>query len=180
MTEYLMISDPWEEDDIPATFTVSDDNAADWALSKIAEEQKQRDRIRATAEEKIAWYQKRIEDADRAYNNSTVYLKAALADYMEKVKAKETKTQKTYALASGKLIYKKPSKKVVRDEEALLSFAKESAPDFVETVEKVKWGDLKKTLTETESGYVTADGELVKGVTLEDVPASFDVKVGEF
>ena len=68
---------------------------------------------------------------------------------------------------------------IKKDDEALKAFVKESAPEFIETKETVKWGEFKKTLTATEDGrYITADGEIVDGVTFEEKPDVFYSKLG--
>ena len=85
---------------------------------------------------------------------------------------KETKTQKSYPIPGGKLIYKKASTKLEHDDEVLLKTLKDQGrTEYVKviTTEKVAWAELKKELTET--------GEIIDGVTQVEVPETFEVKV---
>lgn len=98
-----------------------------------------------------------------------------LATYFETVKSKETKTQKSYKLISGTLVYKKPSTKINHDDEKLIKAL--DGTEFVEIKKSLKWGEYKKNLIVSDNDVIdTTTGEVIEGRTVEDVPASFNIK----
>ena len=62
------------------------------------------------------------------------------------------------------------------------AFVKDNMPEYIETKETVKWGELKKTLTAADGRFVTADGEIVDGVTYTEKRMCFTAKLmrGDF
>lgn len=162
-------------------FKVTDDKTADWALTKIHEAEDERDRLIALAESQIAELKNKIEDLKSKCENETGFLRSCLAMYFETVKSKETKTQKTYKLLSGTLVFKKPSIKINHDDEALLNYLSENdGEDFIKIKKSVDWAEFKKNLTISDDGEVI-DTELgiaipADACSVEEVPASFTVK----
>ena len=173
MTELL---EPIERE-YPEAYAICTDAEADRALEKIQDARAERDRMVAACRERIAEFEARIEAAEAACERETGYYTGLLYEYFGNVPHKATKTQETYSLPSGKLIWRKPSATIRRDEDALLAWAKASAPQLVETTEKARWGELKKALTEKDGRYnYTETGEVVPGLTPEEVPGRFEVK----
>lgn len=167
-----------EEKVLKDTFIIDNDNKAEWAINKIKEEQKERDRLIAVCEEKIQEYQEKIEKFKKQYENNTSYLISCLNQYFNTVEKKKTKTQETYQLPSGKLKLKYPSPEIKRDNEKLLKWLKNNKMTyFVDIKESPKWGELKKTISLAGDKYVTEDGEIVEGVTAVDRPPVFEVEV---
>lgn len=166
--------------DVPETvFTIDSDSMADWALKKIADEKAEFERIDAIAAEQIAELTAKREDLKRKYENKTGFLKGRLAAYFETVPHKETKTQETYNLLSGKLVKKKASVKLKADNDKLLAYMRiNGLGAFIKTEEKPAWGDYKKRL-DTVDGMVvdTETGIVVDGVVAEEIPAEFTVKL---
>lgn len=160
------------------TFEIEDDKQADWALEKIREEEAEAERLEKLATAKISELENQIFCIRKKCENSTKFLKGALRVYLDKVKSKETKTQRSYTLLNGSIVEKKPCKKMVKNDNDLLNYVKEYAPQFIEMTEKVKWDKMKKSLVISKSGEVVnaETGEVVSGVVVEDVPASFSVK----
>lgn len=162
-------------------FKVTDDKTADWALTKIHEAEDERDRLIALAEAQVEDLKTKIEDLKNKCENETGFLKSCLAMYFETVKPKETKTQKTYKLLSGTLVFKKPSVKINHDDEALLNYLSENdGEDFIKIKKSVDWAEFKKNLTISDDGEVI-DTELgivipTDACSVEEVPASFTVK----
>ena len=157
------------------TFTIDNDKTADWAITQIHEAEDERDRLIALAEDQIEDLKSRIEELKTKCDNDTAFLKSCLEMYFNTVPSKETKTQKSYKLLSGTLVYKKPSVKICHDDEKLLEFLDGS--EYVETKKSLKWGEYKKLLTISGDDVVdTETGEIVDGCTVEDVPASFSIK----
>lgn len=163
------------------TFKIENDKTADWAITQIHDAEIERDRLISLAEEQIKELTNRIEEFKTKCDNETAYLRSCLIEYFDTVKSKETKTQKSYKLISGTLVYKKPSVKIAHDDEKLLEYLeKNDGEDFIKTKKSVDWAGFKKCLSISDDGQIV-DNEL--GViidsdicSVEEVPASFNIK----
>lgn len=173
--DFRLFNDPEELE--ATTFVIDNDHKADWALRKIAEEYAERDRLADIAQAQITELEERLSSICKQCDSRTAFLKAKLSDYFDAVPHKETKTQETYALLAGKLKMKKATHKLVQNESQLISWLKETGnTEYVKTIEKPAWGDIKTLLEVVDGKVIIKDtGELVQGVTVEVVPASFDV-----
>lgn len=157
------------------TFKIDNDKSADWAVQKIHEAEIERDRLITLAKDQIADLEDRIEEFETKCNNDTAYLKSLLAEYFDTVSSKETKTQKSYKLISGTLVYKKPSVKINHNDDKLIKDL--DGTEFVEIKKSLKWGEYKKNLIISDNDVIDATtGEVIEGCTIEDVPASFTIK----
>ena len=162
-------------------FMIKDDKEADDIIVQIREAEEERDRLISLAQEKIQNLTDQIEALkDKCYNETT-FLKSRLNAYFDTVKTKETKTQKTYKLISGTLVFKKPSVKIAHNDEALIEYLKENdGKEFIKVKESVDWAGYKKILTVNENDEVidTELGTVIPSevCSLEEVPASFDIK----
>lgn len=162
-------------------FKIDNDKIADWAITQIHEAELDRDRLIALAEDQIKDLTNRIEEFKKKCDADTRYLRSCLAEYFMTVKSKETKTQKSYKLISGTLIFKKPSSKINHDDDKLLEYLKESeGDDYIKVKESVDWAEFKKNLTITDSGEIvdTELGTIIpkEVCSIEDVPGSFTIK----
>ena len=156
-------------------FIIDNDAKADWALEQIKEKEEERDRLINIALQKIEDLNLQIEDIKTKCDSETWYLKGLLAEYFGTVPHKETKTQESYQLLSGKLIYKKPSVKINHDDEKLIEWLNDT--EYVETKKTLKWSEYKKHLVICDNEVIDGEtGEIVEACTIEEVPASFDVK----
>ena len=157
------------------TFKIENDKTADWAITQIHEAENERDRLITLAEEQITDLKDRIEELKTKCDNDTAYLRSCLEMYFNTVPTKETKTQKSYKLLSGILVFKKPSVKINHDDEKLIDML--DGTEYVETKKSLKWGEYKKILTVSGDDVVDSEtGEVIDACTIEDVPASFIVK----
>ena len=162
-------------------FVIDNDNKANWALKKIREATAEADRLKAiiTAErDELAEKERKINEK---LDHDTSYLKGLLYGYFETVEHKATKTQESYKLLDGSLVYKIPTRKIAKpDEDKLVAYLKTNAPELVKTVETAAWGDFKKTLALADDGTVvnTETGEVLDFIGTEETAGSFDVKVG--
>lgn len=156
-------------------FRIDNDKKADWAIAQIKEAEEERDRLISLAAMQIEELEDRIEELTSKCENETKYLKSLLAQYFETVPHKETKTLETYKLLSGSLIYKKPSTKINHDDEILVELY--AGTDLVETKKSFRWGEFKKDLLIDDGKVIdTVTGEILDCCTVEEVPASFDIK----
>ena len=163
----------------PERFVIDSDKKADWAIEKIKAERAEFERLRKIALDRIAELNQRVKELQERTDRRTGNLEALLMDYMQTVKpTKQTKTQTQYELLSGKLVLKKQQPEFIRDEAALLDWAKANAPDMVQTKESVTWGELKKLTTLDGEKVVLAEtGEIVSGVVAVPREDVFEVVV---
>lgn len=159
-------------------FVISNDKMADWCIKKMAEIDKEFERMRRIADEEIYEIEMKLEKMDIQATRKIDYYKGLLREYFGKVEHKETKTSETYKLFNGSLKMSKATQKMVKDDEALLNYVKASGQtEFIKTKESVAWADFKKNCVISDGKVVDmATGEVVEGVTVEDVPEEFEVK----
>ena len=159
-------------------FCIDNDSKAEWAIKKIKEAQDEHDRILALIEEEEQKLALRKDQIAKKLESDTSYLKYLLNNYMQTVTCKESKTQKTYQLLSGKLVYKYGGTEWVKDDDAMLAWAKKDMPELVKVKESVDWAALKKTISVTENGEVIteATGEVLDFIHPEKKPDSMDIK----
>lgn len=193
-TELYIIDQAIEDLEQDSTFVIDTDEKAEWSIKKIAEERAEANRIISVCQDAINRYQDIIFKAERDLDNRTSYLTHQLRLYIDSVKAKESKTQKTYKLPSGtlKVKYQKPQFKP--DEEKLTEFLITSGhAKYVQTINKPMWGEFKKTtniqkdpIVDEESGeligytpyyVVDADGNKVEGVEVVEREDKFEVEI---
>lgn len=163
------------------SFKIENDKTADWAITQIHEVEAERDRLIKLAQDQIEDLNNKIKELEAKCENDTKYLKGCLAMYFDTVPSKETKTQKTYKLLSGTLVFKKPVTKIVHNDDKLLEYLEENdGKDYIKIKKSIDWAEFKKTLTVSDDGEVV-DTELgivipEEVCTIEDVPASFEIK----
>ena len=158
-------------------FTIDSDEKAEWALKKVLAAKKEKERLTALVNAERESLDRAQENIDARYENETSYLLYKLGEFFKTVEHKETKTQESYQLLSGKLVFKKPTQKLEQQKEALLEWCKENAPEYVKTEQSVEWGQIKKCMKIVgDSVIYDATGEIVQGVALAEVAGAFDVK----
>ena len=149
-------------------FVIDSPGKADWACQQIKAERARTAIYVTAARENIARQQELIRQATEKCERENGYLLCLLEAYMKTVPAKETKTQKSFVLPSGKLVLKLAKVRYEHDDEALLAWCKETAPDMVRVKETPAWDAIKK--------QILAGGELPDGVTPVEDPESFEVE----
>lgn len=165
-------------------FIVNDMSSAEWTLEKILEKRKKIDEVQADYDKMVAKYQKWRDNSIETLKSDILHLESLIAPWAEG-ELSHSKA-KSINLPSGKIGFKTPAKewkfggeKADAKNKGLLEFAKSSMPEFVKTKteETVAWADLKKSLTVTENGkVVTADGEIVEGMTVSVGAPTFYTK----
>lgn len=157
-------------------FVIDNDSKAEWALKKIKEAYDEHDRLMALVVEQEVLLERKEKALDEKLEKDTNYLKHLLNQYMDDVKCKETKTQKSYQLLTGKLVRKQGTVAFEKDEDALLEWTKQNRPNLIKIKASVDWAELKKELTINGEEIITADGEILECVKAEQKPDSFDIK----
>lgn len=156
-------------------FEITDDAKADWAIRKIADS-------RAETERFISLYEVKIQAVQEKLERTEEYFGSLLLAYMEQQPdVKATKTQRSYTLPTGKLIVKEQEPKYTTDDEALVSYFKETGKnEFIKTIQKPEWGEFKKNTSLVGNAVVDKDtGEIVPGVKVEQREPKFEVKLYE-
>ena len=85
--------------------------------------------------------------------------------------------KKSMSLPNGKIGFRKMAPAYERDEKALMAFVKASAPAYIKVKESVDWSGLKKACKVDGDHLVTADGEIVDGVTVTPQDPKFYCEV---
>lgn len=164
-------------------FHITNDNTADWALRVIRDNEAERDRIIDIAKAQIEELKAQIEEITAKYDNESNFLKNCLAEYVMNVPRKETKTQETYQLLSGKLIVKKAAQKLVPNDETIINYLESNElSEYVKIKKSPDWAEFKKTLSIVDGKVInTNTGEVVptEVIGIEDVPSSFDIKLNK-
>ena len=164
MSEKIMMQE-WEEEQEQEGFRVTDDQGAKWCVDQIHAADREYEEI-------CAWYQAMIKKAMAKRDAKVERMRMYLRDYADQVPMKETKTQRSYPIPGGKLVLKKAHQVYRHDDAMILAELKEHGRDDMikrSVVEKVDWLSLKKEIMET--------GEIIDGVTIEEVPEEFVVQL---
>jgi hypothetical protein len=160
-------------------FQITDDKSAEWALKKIKAAEAEYNRLMELIQAEREELNKKAEELSDHLESETGYLKSLLFKYFETVEKKETKTQQSYKLLSGSLVFKKPQIKIVKPEETkLVEFMENNGYEkLVETKKSAKWADFKKEI-EIKDGQVILDdtGEVLDWIVTEEDPGRFEVK----
>lgn len=157
-------------------FVIDTDDKADWAIRKIRAAQSERDRRLQVCRSAIASYQQTMTKVSEEASREINYFTALLSTYFAGVEHKETKTQETYWLPSGRLMLKKASEKIVPCDTALMDLY----PDYIEDKPQLRWGELKKRLSIVDGAVIDREsGEVLpqEAASVETKPAVFSVEV---
>lgn len=175
MDEQKMI--PEEQQD---GFKIDSDSKAEWAVKRIKEAEREQNRLLALVDEERAELDVREKEILDNYARKTDGLKALLEEYLRaqyaKEEARETNTQITYQLLSGKLVYKKSGLELKQNEDVLVNWCKEHLPDAIKVTYAPKWAEIKKNIKVVDGIPVYAPtGEVVDGVEEVYVASKFNV-----
>lgn len=159
-------------------FIIDNDEKAEWALRKIAEERAETERYINVCRSMIIEYEEKALKADEKLKNKLSYFEGQLQKYFESVIRKETKTQETYTLPSGVLRLKHQQPEFNRDDEILLMWLKENGMnDLIRTDEKPNWAELKKKVNVSGDKVISEDGQIVDGVKVIVKPSVFEIEI---
>lgn len=173
-SDYLDFTAPAPAD-IREHWKPENDDQANWCLEKISEAKMEIMDARAFYEAKKRQLDQWLENTIAPYNRDCEHFEALLAGYAEE--ALNGKKKRTISLPGGKFGFRKVPAKIDRDETALLEFAESSAPECVKVKKSVDWAALKKTCKTDGDHMVTADGEIIPGVTVTEQADKFICEV---
>jgi hypothetical protein len=158
-------------------FVIKDDKAAEWALKKIAEESAESQRMVNVCDTMINEYQFKKQKAQEELEKKTSYLREQLRLYFEKVPHVATKTQEVYKLPSGTLKMKFGGIEYKRDDDTLVKWLEDSGRnELVKVKKEADWATLKKDVSHKGNVVITADGEIVSGVVVQEKPNTFHIE----
>ena len=154
-------------------FSIENDDQLKWAFQMMEEERKEIRAKKDMIQQATDYYEGQIKDLRKDID----YFKGLAMQYAEE-QADEDPNWSFKESPYGRIIRKKEKTDlVVSDEQALINHLK--GTEFVEHVEedKLKWGDLKKTLSTPDGEHVVNDdGELVDDVTVVTNPSVLVMK----
>ena len=154
-------------------FSIENDDQLKWAFQMMEEERKEIRAKKDMIQQATVYYEGQIKDLRKDID----YFKGLAMQYAEE-QADEDPNWSFKESPYGRIIRKKEKTDlVVSDEQALINHLK--GTEFVEHVEedKLKWGDLKKTLSTPDGEHVVNDdGELVDDVTVVTNPSVLVMK----
>ena len=160
-----------EEEVMPEEVPVLDDSDAEYLLTRIRQANEQYEKM-------AAWYAHMTEKAAEVRDRTVQWAERNLRTYFASVPTKKTKTQMSYELPSGKLVLKHQEPKYETKDEELVPWLKRNQMNsLVKVKESADWANLKKELKLSPDGkaMVTADGEVVPGVTVTERDDKFVV-----
>lgn len=154
-------------------FSIENDDQLKWAFQMMEEKRKEIRAKKDMIQQATDYYESQIKDLRKDINS----LKDMAMQYAEE-QADEDPNWQFKESPYGRIIRKNEKiDLVVSDEQALINHLK--GTEFVEHVEeeKLKWGDLKKTLSTPDGEHVVNDdGELVDGITVVTKPSALVMK----
>lgn len=154
-------------------FSIENDDQLKWAFQMMEEKRKEIRAKKDMIQQATDYYEGQIKDLRKDID----YFKGLAMQYAEE-QADEDPNWSFKESPYGRIIRKKEKTDlVVSDEQALINHLK--GTEFVEHVEedKLKWGDLKKTLSTPDGEHVVNnDGELVNDVTVVTKPSALVMK----
>lgn len=157
-------------------FVIDNDNKAEWALRKIAEERADAQRYINVCKSMIMEYEEKVRKCEEKLAGKTAFLEEQLRQYLMSVPRKVTKTQECYKLPGGTLKLRHQPPEFKRDDALLMKWLKENQlDDLVKVEEKPNWSEIKKRIVITGDKAVTEDGQIVEGVEVVERPAVFEV-----
>lgn len=158
---------------------IMSDIEADELIEQLKKINDVRERITSIADQKIKEIANKLERQLDTLKNQEEFIKSQLRAYTLGLNMKETKTQKTYQLLSGKIVIKKPIVKLQHDDTKILSWARENGREYIKTVEKLDWTALKNNLDIKGDSIVNkTTGEVlqVEGLSIEQTSEELEVK----
>lgn len=168
-----MIGQWVKTDDENKPFQVENDDQLRWVFQMMEEKRKEIRAKKDMIQQATDYYESKIKDLRKDINS----FKDMAMQYAEE-QADEDPNWQFKESPYGRIIRKNEKiDLVVSDERELINHLK--GTEFVEHVEKekLKWGDLKKTLSTPDGEHVVNDdGELVDGVTVVTKPSELVMK----
>ena len=173
VSEYEEIVDePWK---------IKNDNDAEYLIDAVNEDLVEINRYEMALVNKIDALKEKLDKVRNEKQFKIEKRNGYLLQYFETIPEelkKKTKTMEKYRLPSGEIVKKYQNPDYKRDETKLVNWIKSNKlNDYVETVEKPKWGELKKlTITKGSQVILQDTGEIIEGVEAIEKPPVIEFK----
>lgn len=147
-------------------FKVDNDDKANWALRKIMESRRRIKEYQRQAEVEMERIDSWLREVQQDEEKSSSYFEGLLAVYLME-RRRDNPKMRVLKLPLGRVKSRILEPDFQKDEAVLLEWAKNSVPDVVESVEKLKWAELKKCIAVGADGKAvyTETGEVVAGLS---------------
>lgn len=147
-----------EQEEQVQELVVLDDASAEMLMHRIKEANDEYDRMEA-------WYKTQLKRMKEKRDTTIAWAEGCLRGYFEMVPKKETKTQQSYQLPSGKLVMKQNGPTFDVDDATVVPWLRANGMEqYIKTTESANWAELKKTLKVAGDGMATEDGEIIPGI----------------
>lgn len=167
-------------------FEVDNDSKADWCLKRIKKIDDDYKRVDDLLQKQASEIKLKREQLKRLRDYEAQVFIDFLEEYAREcdLEMKPAKTQESYKLTKGSIIYKYPKTNLVPDREVLLESVKkvEGLEEYVEQKENLKWGEFKKRLQAVSGLIVDKEtGQVLEleGLDIEEVPGEYTVKIND-
>ena len=158
------------------------DIQADELLEEVRELKHEKSRFETIAAGKIGIIEEDLKHKSDKIDKQIQFMKDQLQGFFTTVDKRDSKTQQSYNLFSGKLVMKKATQKIAHDDVELLAYAIRNKMDYVKqsTVYKLDYTEFKKDLVISNGMIVNKSTneilEGVNGLSIEEVSEQFDIK----
>lgn len=157
----------------PKRYQIEDKQGLVWTFQKAEQVRQEIAGKKKMMEKSIEFYQQQIKDLQAELDN----FKSIAMQYAQE-QIDEDPNWEFKDSPFGRIVQSKPSTSLqVADEQALVNRYK--GTEFVKHVEedKLRWGDLKKTLSSPDGEHVVnSDGELVDDIKVVTKPSKIEIK----
>lgn len=173
-----------EEKPIRERFIVDNDMKAEWCLSKIRAAKKNAEREIEELTRQMEFYKARMAQVQQEYEEEKNFFQEMLLPYfsnrVEGGFTKETKTQVSYPLPTGKLLLKhrEPDFEYKEKQKDTIAWLKKNEGEkYIKVKEELDWSSLKKTVSVSGNSVCTKEGEVIPGITVTPREDEFVVEV---
>lgn len=173
-----------EEKPIRERFIVDNDMKAEWCLSKIRAAKKNAEREIEELTRQMEFYKARMNQVQQEYEEEKNFFQEMLLPYfsnrVEGGFTKETKTQVSYPLPTGKLLLKhrEPDFEYKEKQKDTIAWLKKNEGEkYIKVKEELDWSALKKTVSVSGNSVCNKEGEVIPGITVTPREDEFVVEV---
>lgn len=155
-------------------FQINDMEAADWALTKIAEAENEIEKNKKYADMQRHKIDEWETDVNKEYENTIDFMKSHLQLYLQ------TQDKKSIKLINGNIGFRKRQDKwhIPNEEELIKTLESTELDDLIKVTKKPKLAEIKKHLSVIGDQVIyEKTGEVIDGVTIEKQDDSFNVKI---
>lgn len=161
-------------------FKVENKDSANWCLRKMRALKAEIEDNMRIAQEEIERIQQWAEQINAPLQRSSDYFQSLLAEYHIGLYNEDPK-QKTIKLPHGTLKMRAQQPEFIRNDAEFLEYLhRNGRNEYIEVIEKPKWGEFKKITMvagDNKTVYDIHTGLIVEGVTAEPRPPKFSVEV---